>query len=560
MAPPLAAEGAAEVQAAYTNAASMRTNCIMYETRRSKRQRHSPHRFHYLDPRYNANTGNTGTGNHNSTSKSNKDSNNNMTSNKSKRNSQKRSAAMAKKSVGHDSSEDRPIDGHAKKKEAMEQHTRRCLKPKPQTAIKHSSPDRNCRHWHPDQQMASSSPSSSSSLSSVSLASAGIGDGDGEGEGAPRCKKDEDEDDATDSDSDIDADADDDDWEENRETDNVQSKFEVVGETDVAITVKKGSTAKEKRDRQFTLDCHWNQMLSQLLEYHTEMGTWVIPKHSPSHKSLYNWVAEQRKASRRGYLQTRTPARLEALTKAGVPIDKTHYWCYKHGHHPNVERKWNRKYEELKNYYAKYQTKAIPLQSQPDLYHWNHRQIKVFRRGKMEPHRLEKLREIGCPLDKKYFVATTTVHSDDKRAIGNGTKNNHNHVLPTKTRKLERLRHNRVYEQRFQTAVDQLVKWHDTHGTWFVKEAQNKSLYRYVLKFTTTKDRRAKAWRSPARIAKLRAVGFPIDDYLSSASEDDGNVSDAQSRKRKDGSEHEDDAAIRRSPRRRMPRRRQFEA
>jgi hypothetical protein len=192
----------------------------------------------------------------------------------------------------------------------------------------------------------------------------------------------------------------------------------------------------------------------------------------------------------------------------------------------------------------------------------------------MEPYRLEKLREIGCPLDKLYSASNTTAHSDDKRDIGNGSAvvaaksaTTTKYTPPTKKRVLELLGPTSVYEQRFQTAVDQLLQWHDTHGTWFVKEAQNKSLYRYVLKFTTKKDRRAKEWRSPARIAKLRAVGFPIDDYLSEDSEEDteteedhDNVTDVQSRKRKDGSEHEDDAAIRRSPIRKRPRRRQFGA
>jgi hypothetical protein len=274
--------------------------------------------------------------------------------------------------------------------------------------------------------------SSSSSSSSVSLASAGVVKGFGEG--APRGKKDENEHVVTDGD--IDADADD--WEDNREKDNVQNKFEVVEETDVATTVKNGSTAKEKRDHQLALDGPWNQMLSQLLEYHTEMGTWILPRKSRSHKRLFNWVRQQRKAYDGGDLHTKTPARLEALTNAGVPIDMPNYWCRKRGDNPDAERKWNRSYEELKNYYAKYNTKVIPVQSQPDLHHWNHWQIKTFRQGKMAPHRLEeKLREIGCPLDNKDLVATTTVHSDGTRAIGNGsavvaakrvlsTKNNHN--------------------------------------------------------------------------------------------------------------------------------------
>jgi hypothetical protein len=595
MAPPFAAEGAAEVQAAYANAASMRTKCIMYETRRSKRQRHSPHRFYVSDPRYNTNTGcntGTGTGNQNSTSKSNdkdqkededeenhnKDSHNHVTSQKSERNNQKRTSAMAKKSVGRDSSEDRPIDSHTKKKEMMEQHSRQCLKAKPQTAIKRSSRDRNCRHYpDPSPNKATQMASSSSSLSSVSLAS------EGEGEGSPRNKKDEDEDYVTDSDSDAGDDDDDDEWastnltndddkedngdaaadddheeeEDNDETDNVQSKFEV-----------------NDADDQLAFDTHWNQMLSQLLEYRTETGTWVIPRKSRSHTRLYKWVAEQRKLYRRGDLQTKTPARLEALTKAGVPIDKTKCWFYKRCPDPDAELKWNRSYEELKNYYATYHTKVIPLVSHPDLHHWNHWQVQTFRYGKMEPHRLEKLREIGCPLEKWFFASNTTAHSDDKDkpAIGDGSAVvADNGATPSQKRMLELLGPNSAREQRFQTAVDQLVQWHDTHGTWFVKQAQNKSLYRYVLKFTSKKNPRVKLWKTPARVAKLRAVGFPIDDYdMSSASEeemeeeeeeeDHANVAVAQSRKIKAGSEHEDDAVIRRSPRRRMPQRRQFGA
>jgi hypothetical protein len=106
--------------------------------------------------------------------------------------------------------------------------------------------------------------------------------------------------------------------------------------------------------------------------------------------------------------------------------------------------------------------------------------------------------------------------------------------------------------------VEQLVQWHSTYGTWHVTHTENPLLYRYVLKFTFDSScefsskkygQRCKAWRTPARIAKLRAVGFPIDDYLSSSSDaEDNNEKDtrvyaARKRTREADQEHDHDVA-----------------
>jgi hypothetical protein len=322
-----------------------------------------------------------------------------------------------------------------------------------------------------------------------------------------------------------------------------------------------------RHHHQVAVQTKWNIMFSQLLEHYKQMGTWIISQNSHKEKALYNWLYEQRVAYRRGYLKTKTPERFESLTKAGVPLEIDHW--NRHGEHPDVERKWNERYEELKDYYTKHHTKMVSLQSRPELYHWIHWQRKTFRRGRMAPHRIEKLREIGCLLEKQCFSRDTKAHSDIKKDIGGGSNNINSSIADdvatakgaiTATTKNNATR-DCGWEPQFQKMLDQLVRWHDLHGTWYVKASENESLYRFVLKCTSSKTRRSKELRTPARMAKLRAVGFPIpgDDLLFSHTGLEDQVEGhakvnvaAQTRKRKADGTREEDAVTRR-PKRRMP-------
>jgi hypothetical protein len=275
---------------------------------------------------------------------------------------------------------------------------------------------------------------------------------------------------------------------------------------------------KNSNQRLISMDVKWHHWLDRLVEYHKQSGTWVIPKNQ-NDKKLYNWVHAQRNWYRRGVLQKKNPKRYQALLQAGFPFEKDRPNARTYG--SDGDEKWKSRLEELTAYYSQYKTKSVSRHSHPDLYHWALFQVRSFRNGKMAPPRIKKLRAIGCPLDK-------------------------------------RSRPPFFGEQQFQNAVEQLVQWHSTYGTWHVKHTENLLLYQYVLKFTFDSscefsskkyEHRCKAWRTPARIAQLRAVGFPIDDYLSSSSdaedkdEKDTRVYAARKRTREADQEHDHDVA-----------------
>jgi hypothetical protein len=280
------------------------------------------------------------------------------------------------------------------------------------------------------------------------------------------------------------------------------------------------------------MNAKWQHMFAQLMEYRKRSGTWVVPRQQDDN-TLFNWVHGQRKSFRRGDLQKNTPARYQTMLQAGFPFEKTQLNVRVSGPVPDENHKWNSRFEELTTHYSQYNTKIVSLHSHRELHHWAHFQVRSFRKGKMAPGRIEKLRSIGCPLDK-WFFACNTAHCDIQRGVvGRGSSINSDDIVraATDTQPMERMGPACNTEQRFQKVVDQLVKWHSMHGTWHVTETENPLLYRYVLKFTfnsnsdnatsnTTKyAQRCKSWRTPARIAKLRAVGFPIDYYLSSSSD-----------------------------------------
>jgi hypothetical protein len=352
-----------------------------------------------------------------------------------------------------------------------------------------------------------------------------------------------------------------------RDETNVNVNVNVSQSTSTSISYV--SSIIGRHHRQVAVHTKWNIMFSQLLEHYKQMGTWIISQDCHKDKVLYNWLYEQRMAYRRGYLQSKTPERFESLTKAGVPLEKDHW--NRRGGHPEAERKWKEKYEELKAYYIKHCTKMVSLQNRPELYNWTHWQQKTFRRGNMSPHRLEKLREIGCPLEKHCYTKHDMI-------IGRGNRNNSNSSSSSivsgvvATAKQQGAIHTNVndnanavsvtthecgWEPQFQKMLGQLVRWHALHGTWLVKASENELLYRFVLKFTRSNTKRSKELRTPARMAKLRALGFPVpgDDN------GNGNVKVAapkrtRTRKRKSAADTPKDAAdgtTRMVPKRRMP-------
>jgi hypothetical protein len=319
------------------------------------------------------------------------------------------------------------------------------------------------------------------------------------------------------------------------------------------------STIIGRRHHQVAVGTKWNIMFSQLLEHYKQMGTWIISQDSHKDKVLYNWLYGQRMAYRRGYLQSKTPERFDSLTKAGVPLEKDHW--NRRGGHPEAKRKWKEKYEELKEYYTKNRTKMVSLQNRPELYHWTHWQQKTFRRGDMAPHRLEKLREIGCPLEKHFYT---------KNDIGGGRNNSNSIAGVVATAKQQGAIHTNVnvsvtthecgWEPQFQKMLGQLVRWHALHGTWLVKASENELLYRFVLKFTRSNTKRSKELRTPARMAKLRALGFPVpgDDLMPPSANEEGggqhaNVNVAAPTRKRKSAETPKDGDGTRIPKRRMP-------
>jgi hypothetical protein len=344
-------------------------------------------------------------------------------------------------------------------------------------------------------------------------------------------------------------------------------RYQLLKEAGFPLVISKEESNRRRgmameKNQVLKLNTKWHHMLAQLVEYRKQSGTWVVPRNQ-NDKTLCNWIHDQRKLYRRGDLAEKTPDRYQAMLQAGFPFQKAHGNARSYGPVPDEDHKWKSRFEELKTYYSQYDTKIVSRRSHSDLHHWAHFQVRSFRKGHMESNRIEKLRSIGCPLDKWFFASNTAQYDIQRDLVGRGSSIESDAVgvaraaTHNNTRPLEQLGSNSTTEQNFQKVVDQLVKWHSMYGTWHVKQTENPLLYRYVLKFTfdsnaynsTRKNamyvQRCKAWRTPARIARLRAVGFPIDDYLSSSEdENDNRFCVARKRSREADQEDDHDAAI----------------
>jgi hypothetical protein len=273
------------------------------------------------------------------------------------------------------------------------------------------------------------------------------------------------------------------------------------------------------------MNAKWQHMFAQLMEYRKRSGTWVVSRQQDDN-TLYNWVHGQRKSFRRGNLEKNTPGRYQTMLQAGFPFEKSQPNVRVSGPVPDENHKWNSRFEELTAHYSQYNTNIVSLHSHRELHHWAHFQVRSFRNGKMAPGRIEKLRSIGCPLDK-WFFACNIAHSDIQRGVvgrGRSINSDDGGVVraATDTRHLERMGPDCNTEQRFQKVVDQLVNWHSMYGTSHVTHTENPLLYRYVLKFTFNSNsdnatsnnkkyaQRCKSWRTPARaLPNCERSAFP---------------------------------------------------
>jgi len=120
----------------------------------------------------------------------------------------------------------------------------------------------------------------------------------------------------------------------------------------------------------------------ELQQFQEETGGFIFYKDFEEYNSLKIWLANIRKKYREGNLEQE---KIDFLKSIGFNEDD----------YSPVDKKWNDRFKELKEYYASNKNYQIPnLQEYRNLRLWLKYQIKAFSEGKLEEEKIELLKSI----------------------------------------------------------------------------------------------------------------------------------------------------------------------
>jgi hypothetical protein len=160
------------------------------------------------------------------------------------------------------------------------------------------------------------------------------------------------------------------------------------------------------------------------------------------------------------------------------------------------EQKWDARLRDLVAYHNTFGTWSVKRSHDEKLQAWVRFSLTGTKRHDVPrtPAQLAKLRAVGFPLNVVVLHTTNNGKNDadadaDENIIWSG-------IL--------------IRDQKWDARLQDLVHHHNLFGTWTVKKHDNRTLNAWV-QFSLTGKTRPDVRRTPAQLAKLRAVGFPLN-------------------------------------------------
>lgn len=161
---------------------------------------------------------------------------------------------------------------------------------------------------------------------------------------------------------------------------------------EVSIGARRKNEIKDKT----THEEEWNEVFQELLNFHNEFKTFVIPTDE-SYQRLRLWCSTQRIFNNKGSIQKH---RFDKLNDIGFP------WKLKKGRkrtNEPVERnsynaQWEEMFKVLVSYHTTHGNFQVPLDKENGtLRRWMQTQQSLKRKGTITPERLQKLNDINFP-------------------------------------------------------------------------------------------------------------------------------------------------------------------
>lgn len=150
-------------------------------------------------------------------------------------------------------------------------------------------------------------------------------------------------------------------------------------------------------DPQIGWEKRWEFFFDQLKEFKKQRGHTLVPSDWRENKQLATWVAEQRKARRRGILPAKRQKRLEQIGFEWKPPGRKRVGPPPPKPEPRYTTLWNRLFAELQTFHKKHgHTRVSPRDGAPrHLIAWRFTQQDKYRKGKLSAERVAKLNAMG---------------------------------------------------------------------------------------------------------------------------------------------------------------------
>ena len=220
----------------------------------------------------------------------------------------------------------------------------------------------------------------------------------------------------------------------------------------------------------------WEFFFGQLKDYKKRYGQTLVPAKWRENKQLATWVAEQRKARRRGSLPVKRQKRLEQINFEWKPPGRKRVGPPPPRPEPRYTTLWYQMFAAMKEYQLKYGHTRVSRGDADNkrLSAWRFTQQERYRQDRLSPDRIAQLNSIGFEWEAPGRNGCTRTE---------------------------------LWQSRWDAKYEKLAQFHRTHGHCRIgsQDSVNAVLGRWVSKQRAAKR---KGMLSAERVGRLNALKF----------------------------------------------------